>query len=100
MMPAIDGADADVPPTSVTCSIPLEPTTQSPSWAQMGYALMFVPAAANSETSGRSRTRSLGTPVPLCQLGFAYPNFACPAPMPQTNGRPLPDVFTAESMQL
>jgi hypothetical protein len=72
-MPAIAGVDADVPPTTVICPSPLEFKTQSPATAQMGYPLRLVQLAAKSETSGMSRTPSLGTPDPVCQLGFAYP---------------------------
>src|SRR5208283_2557412 len=32
-----------------------------------------MPGAANRETSGRSRVPSLGTPGPLCHIGFWYP---------------------------
>src|SRR5262245_60489658 len=34
---------------------------------------------ANSDTSGRSRAPSLGTPGPVCQAGLAYPPRHAPA---------------------
>src|SRR5207245_6631216 len=37
------------------------------------YKLRFNPSAAKSDRSGTSRTESIGTPVPVCQAGLAYP---------------------------
>ena len=72
-MPAMAGADADVPPTSRTWGSPVVTGAQSPGTAQMGYALRFLPLAAKRETSGKSRTPSDGTPVAFCQEGLGYP---------------------------
>src|SRR5947209_15522345 len=40
---------------------------------QTSQAAKSAPAPAISETSGRSRTPSAGTPAPRCHAGFAYP---------------------------
>src|SRR5271166_1506219 len=71
MMPAIAGVEVEVPPTRVMKEV--APATQSPASAQIGQALRLGPLAAKSETSGKSRTPSLGTPVPCCHIGFGYP---------------------------
>src|SRR5580658_2401044 len=74
MMPAKAGEEAEVPPTPVICTRLLpEGDWQSPSVAQVGMKLKLPPLAAKSETSGRSRTPSVGTPVPVCHEGLGYP---------------------------
>ncbi len=73
MMPAKEGAATEVPPTPVICTVPpLETGWQSPSTAQIGVKLALEPLAAKSETSGRSRAPSAGTPAPVCQEGLGY----------------------------
>src|SRR5215469_2426345 len=74
MIPAIEGVEAEVPPTTAACSRTVcpfctvhwqEPSMQTryPSW----------PPAAASATSGRSRVPSARTPCPACHEGFGYP---------------------------
>src|SRR5271154_3735021 len=71
MIPAMAGVEVEVPPTRVTAGV--APAAQSPGSAQIGQALRFGPLAAKRETSGKSRTPSLGTPAPCCHTGFEYP---------------------------
>src|SRR5580658_398816 len=73
MIPAIAGAEAEVPPTRNTfgCAPPV--ATQSPGFTQIGYALKLIPEDANNEISGMSRTPSLGTPGAFCQIGLGCP---------------------------
>src|ERR1700728_3619721 len=71
-MPAIPGAAADVPPnTSNICWL------QSPP-AYARHATYPSCVAELSATSGTSRFPSVGTPVPVCQLGFAMYSLAPP----------------------
>src|SRR6266403_1777987 len=54
--------------------------------------LLFWPSLENNETSGRSLTPSLGTPVkPDCHVGFGYPERqVVPERKAQLLGPPLP----------
>lgn len=75
MMPAMPGAAALVPPnTSNPCRLQSPPEyarhAKYPSWI-----------AELSATSGTSRLPSTGTPMPVCQLGFAMYALA-PPPVP------------------
>src|SRR5262245_16889012 len=76
--PANAGAPAEVPPTTSRpplldrnpfTQLPIE-QTRYPSW----------PAEAFKDMSGTSRALSLGTPGPVCQLGFAKYRLLPPPP--------------------
>src|SRR5882757_2238919 len=85
-MPARDGATNEVPPK--TLAWPLEarkPLAQDP-WLQTTYPSCC--AAAFSETSGRSREESLGTPMPVCQAGLEKKPLAPPPPAPPASRAP------------
>src|SRR5205807_1647879 len=70
-MPAIIGVAIDVPPTRVHVSgVPGQGVLLA---SHTTYACPQTPFAANSATSGTSRTPSLGLPTSDCQLGLAYP---------------------------
>src|SRR5580704_279090 len=79
-MPANAGAAAEVPPIgrkpkvfpgSVVQSS-LEPVLSTSS-VQIAHKAASAPFPDISEMSGTSRKVSLGTPVPRCQDGLAYP---------------------------
>src|SRR5215469_7086556 len=75
MMPANDGAAADVPPTKYTDTYPWLSGTQEPS-RQSRYGSWL---AAVNETSGKSRTPSSAIPTtPDCHEGFGIPDVVPP----------------------
>src|SRR4051794_28947307 len=81
-MPAMAGADAEVPPITAAPrnTVPGNPTlsaTQEPT-TQTRYP--SCPLAAVRDTSGRSRRPSAGTPAPVCQLGLEWMVLTPPLP--------------------
>src|SRR5450432_3729548 len=74
MMPAIADEETEVPPTAfISTSSPLLGLQGAVSESQMTYADNNVPPDAKRETSGTSRLLSVGTPMPVCHDGLAYP---------------------------
>src|SRR5579863_3748906 len=74
MMPAMAGEATEVPPTPcITASSGIEYVQGVVCESHMIYADPSTPLAAKREMSGTSRLLSAGTPVPVCQAGFAYP---------------------------
>src|SRR5579871_2962480 len=74
MIPAMAGAETDVPPTTealVNTFWPFTEAVAQPPKKQKRYPSSS--GDAFKETSGMSRTASAGTPVPACQEGLGYP---------------------------
>src|ERR1035441_4877411 len=75
-MEAMAGVATEVPPNPL--QVLGAPEQEVPPWGvsekQMGAKYPHMPWAANSETSGMSRTPSFGLPImPCCHVGFGYP---------------------------
>jgi hypothetical protein len=89
-MPAMMGEENDVPPAPAQ---PLgAPEQEAPPLAvsdqQNTYQCPQTPLAANSETSGMSRTPSLGLPTIDCHEGLPYP-LHVPLTTPLVDGVPV-----------
>src|SRR5215813_7041701 len=89
-MPAMIGEPNEVPPAPdhAPGSVPQAAPPPATSDQQKTWKWLQSPSAANTDTSGVSRTPSFGLPSTACHAGFAHPPHE-PLTTPAAEGVPV-----------